>query len=124
MIPLWSIPMATVTGNCLILKPSERDPGAAMIIAELCERAGLPAGVLNVVHGSVPTVNSICDHPDIKAISFVGGDRAGHHIYERSGLSSGHNRAVIKTFPGGQRTANGYRYCTTENFHIFDVNTP
>jgi malonate-semialdehyde dehydrogenase (acetylating)/methylmalonate-semialdehyde dehydrogenase len=83
MIPLWTIPMATVTGNTLILKPSERDPGAAMIIAELCERAGLPAGVVNVVHGTVPTVNAICDHPAIKAISFVGGDRAGRHIYER-----------------------------------------
>jgi malonate-semialdehyde dehydrogenase (acetylating)/methylmalonate-semialdehyde dehydrogenase len=83
MIPLWTIPMAAVTGNTLILKPSERDPGAAMIIAELCERAGLPPGVLNVVHGTVPTVNAICDHPDIKAISFVGGDRAGRHIYER-----------------------------------------
>jgi len=83
MIPLWTIPMATVTGNTLILKPSERDPGAAMIIAELCERAGLPPGVVNVVHGGVPTVNAICDHPDIKAISFVGGDRAGQHIYER-----------------------------------------
>jgi len=83
MIPLWTIPMATVTGNTLILKPSERDPGAAMILAELCERAGLPPGVLNIVHGSVPTVNAICDHPSIKAISFVGGDRAGHHIYER-----------------------------------------
>lgn len=75
--------MATVTGNTLILKPSERDPGAAMILAELCERAGLPPGVLNVVHGSVPTVNNICDHPKIKAISFVGGDRAGKHIFER-----------------------------------------
>jgi len=84
MIPLWTIPMAVVTGNCLILKPSERDPGATMIIAELCERAGLPPGVLNVVHGGVPTVNAICDHPAIKAISFVGGDRAGHHIHERS----------------------------------------
>ncbi|KAI0307697.1 methylmalonate-semialdehyde dehydrogenase [Multifurca ochricompacta] len=83
MIPLWSIPMATVTGNTLILKPSERDPGAAMIIAELCQRAGLPPGVINVVHGTVPTVNAICDHPTIKAISFVGGDRAGRHIYER-----------------------------------------
>lgn len=83
MIPLWSIPMAAVTGNTLVLKPSERDPGAAMIIAELCQRAGLPAGVLNVVHGAVPTVNAICDHPDIKAISFVGGDRAGKHIYDR-----------------------------------------
>ncbi|KAJ7076562.1 methylmalonate-semialdehyde dehydrogenase [Mycena belliarum] len=84
MIPLWSIPMAAVTGNTLILKPSERDPGAAMIIAELCQRAGLPAGVLNIVHGGVPTVNAICDHPAIKAVSFVGGDRAGRHIYERA----------------------------------------
>jgi malonate-semialdehyde dehydrogenase (acetylating)/methylmalonate-semialdehyde dehydrogenase len=83
MIPLWSIPMATVTGNTLVLKPSERDPGAAMIIAELCQRAGLPPGVLNVVHGTVPTVNAICDHPAIRAISFVGGDRAGKHIYDR-----------------------------------------
>ncbi|KAG7099016.1 hypothetical protein E1B28_000899 [Marasmius oreades] len=83
MIPLWSIPMAAVTGNTLVLKPSERDPGAAMIIAELCQQAGLPSGVLNVVHGGVPTVNAVCDHPAIKAISFVGGDRAGKHIYER-----------------------------------------
>ncbi|KAI6119826.1 methylmalonate-semialdehyde dehydrogenase [Pisolithus croceorrhizus] len=83
MIPLWTIPMAAVTGNTLILKPSERDPGAAMIIAELCERAGLPAGVLNVVHGTVPIVNAICDSPAIRAISFVGGDRAGRHIFER-----------------------------------------
>ena len=75
--------MAIATGNTLVVKPSERDPGAAMMIAELCQKAGLPAGVLNVVHGTVPTVNAICDHPDIKAISFVGGDRAGKHIYER-----------------------------------------
>ncbi|KIJ28677.1 hypothetical protein M422DRAFT_61900 [Sphaerobolus stellatus SS14] len=54
-----------------------------MMMAELCQRAGLPAGVVNVVHGSVPTVNAICDHPAIKAINFVGGYRAGKHIYER-----------------------------------------
>ncbi|KAJ4499486.1 methylmalonate-semialdehyde dehydrogenase [Lentinula lateritia] len=83
MIPLWTIPMAAVTGNTLILKPSERDPGAAMIIAELCQQAGLPPGVLNIVHGGVPTVNAICDDPAIRAISFVGGDRAGKHIYNR-----------------------------------------
>ncbi|KAI0639817.1 methylmalonate-semialdehyde dehydrogenase [Trametes polyzona] len=83
MIPLWTIPIALATGNTLVLKPSERDPGAAMIIAELCQKAGLPEGVLNVVHGTVPTVNAICDHSAIKAISFVGGDRAGKHIYER-----------------------------------------
>lgn len=83
MIPLWSIPMATVTGNTLILKPSERDPGASMIIAELCERAGMPKGVLNVVNGTVDTVNAICDDPRIKAITFVGSDRAGAHIFHR-----------------------------------------
>ena len=59
MIPLWSIPMATVTGNTLVLKPSERVPGASMIIAELCERAGMPKGVLNVVNGAVDIVNGI-----------------------------------------------------------------
>ncbi|CCF53941.1 hypothetical protein NDA14_002214 [Ustilago hordei] len=83
MIPLWSIPMATVTGNTLILKPSERVPGASMIIAELCERAGMPKGVLNVVNGAVHVVNAICDDPRIKAISFVGSDKAGAHIYHR-----------------------------------------
>ncbi|KDQ16280.1 hypothetical protein BOTBODRAFT_30986 [Botryobasidium botryosum FD-172 SS1] len=83
MIPLWTMGLAAVTGNTLIVKPSERDPGAAMILAELAQRAGLPAGVFNVVHGTVPTVNAICDHPSIKAISFVGGDKAGKHIYER-----------------------------------------
>ncbi|KAH7879341.1 methylmalonate-semialdehyde dehydrogenase [Lentinula edodes] len=82
MIPLWTIPMAIVTGNTLVLKPSERDPGAALMIAELCQKAGLPKGVLNIVHGTVPTVNAICNHPKIKAISFVGGNRAGQHIYD------------------------------------------
>ena len=73
--------MALTTGNTLILKPSERDPGAAMMIAELYQRAGIPPGVLNVVHGTIPTVNAICTHPKIKAISFVGSNRAGEHIY-------------------------------------------
>lgn len=83
MIPLWSIPIATVTGNCLILKPSERDPGAAMILAELAQRAGFPEGVLNVIHGAADTVNFILDEPSIKAISFVGSNRAGEYIYTR-----------------------------------------
>jgi malonate-semialdehyde dehydrogenase (acetylating)/methylmalonate-semialdehyde dehydrogenase len=59
MIALWSIPLAIATGNTLIVKPSERDPGATAIIAELCERAGLPKGVLSIVHGGVDTVNFI-----------------------------------------------------------------
>ncbi|TXT06001.1 hypothetical protein VHUM_03762 [Vanrija humicola] len=84
MIVLWSAALATVTGNTLVVKPSERDPGATMIIAELCERAGMPPGVFNVVHGSADTVNRICDDPAIKAISFVGGDNAGKHIYDRA----------------------------------------
>lgn len=83
MIPLWSIPMATVTGNTLVLKPSERVPGASMIIAELCEQAGMPKGVVNIVNGSVDVVNGICDDPRIKAISFVGSDKAGSHVYHR-----------------------------------------
>ncbi|KAH8602583.1 Aldehyde/histidinol dehydrogenase [Bisporella sp. PMI_857] len=83
MIPLWSIPIATATGNCLILKPSERDPGAAMILAELAEKAGFPPGVLNVVHGAAKTVDFIIDAPEIKAISFVGSNRAGEYIFTR-----------------------------------------
>ncbi|RDW67762.1 putative methylmalonate-semialdehyde dehydrogenase [Coleophoma cylindrospora] len=83
MIPLWSIPIATATGNCLILKPSERDPGAAMILAELAQKAGLPDGVLNIVHGAAKTVDFIIDEPAIKAISFVGSNRAGEYIFAR-----------------------------------------
>ncbi len=83
MIPLWSIPVACVSGNCLILKPSERDPGAAMILAELAREAGLPAGVLNVIHGSAKTVDFIIDEPAIRAISFVGSNRAGEYIFTR-----------------------------------------
>jgi malonate-semialdehyde dehydrogenase (acetylating)/methylmalonate-semialdehyde dehydrogenase len=72
MIPLWVFPLAIACGNTCIIKPSEKDPGAMMILAKLAEQAGVPKGVLNVVHGSVDTVNFICDHPAIKAISFVG----------------------------------------------------
>ncbi|KAL8370622.1 hypothetical protein RB595_000816 [Gaeumannomyces hyphopodioides] len=83
MIPLWCIPIATITGNTLVLKPSERDPGAAMILAELCQKAGFPDGVVNVVHGAHRTVDFILDEPAIKAISFVGGNKAGEYIYTR-----------------------------------------
>lgn len=83
MIPLWCIPIATVTGNTLILKPSERDPGAAMILAELVQKAGFPEGVVNVIHGAHKAVDFILDEPAIKAISFVGGNKAGEYIYTR-----------------------------------------
>ncbi|EGR44513.1 aldehyde dehydrogenase [Trichoderma reesei QM6a] len=83
MIPLWCIPIATITGNTLVLKPSERDPGAAMILAELAEKAGFPKGVINVVHGAHDTVNYLLDSPAIKAISFVGSNKAGEYIFTR-----------------------------------------
>ncbi|KAJ4345583.1 aldehyde dehydrogenase (NADP(+)) ald6 [Didymosphaeria variabile] len=83
MIPLWCIPIATVTGNTIVVKPSERDPGACMILAELAEKAGFPAGVINIVHGSAKTVDFIIDEPRIKAISFVGSNKAGEYIYTR-----------------------------------------
>ncbi|KAF9081293.1 Methylmalonate-semialdehyde dehydrogenase [acylating] mitochondrial [Mortierella sp. AD031] len=70
MIPLWMFPLANVIGNTCIIKPSEKDPGATMILAELAQKAGIPAGVLNVVHGARDTVNFICDNEHIKAISF------------------------------------------------------
>jgi len=83
MIPLWSMPVATITGNTLILKPSERDPGAAMILAELAQKAGFPDGVINIVHGSAKTVDFIIDEPAIKAISFVGSNKAGEYLFTR-----------------------------------------
>lgn len=83
MIPLWTIPIACVTGNTCIIKPSERDPGAMMILAELAEKAGFPPGVVNVIHGSAKAVDFILDEPAIKAISFVGSNRAGEYIYQR-----------------------------------------
>jgi malonate-semialdehyde dehydrogenase (acetylating)/methylmalonate-semialdehyde dehydrogenase len=83
MIPLWTIPIATVTGNTCIIKPSERDPGATMILAELAEKAGFPPGVINIIHGAAKTVDFIIDEPRIKAISFVGSNKAGEYIYNR-----------------------------------------
>ncbi|KAK6033824.1 methylmalonate-semialdehyde dehydrogenase [Cooperia oncophora] len=83
MVPLWTFPLALATGNTMLIKPSEQDPGACLMLAEMCKEAGIPDGCLNIVHGQFDTVNFICDHPDIQAISFIGGDRAGKHIYER-----------------------------------------
>lgn len=83
MIPLWTIPIATITGNTCVIKPSERDPGACMILAELAEKAGFPPGVINIIHGAAKTVDFIIDEPRIKAISFVGSNKAGEYIYTR-----------------------------------------
>lgn len=83
MIPLWMFPVALVCGNTYVVKPSERDPGACMMLVDMLREAGAPDGVVNVIHGAHEAVNFICDHPDIKAISFVGSDQAGQYIYER-----------------------------------------
>lgn len=88
MIPLWMFPIALTTGNTFIMKPSERTPTATMQIAELALQAGVPPGVLNVVHGSKDCVNYICDDPSIRAISFVGSNQAGEYIHSR-GTASG-----------------------------------
>lgn len=82
MIPLWMFPMALVTGNVMVMKPSERDPGATMMFMEMCKEAGVPDGCVNVIHGTHSAVNFIIDNPDIRAISFVGSDQAGQYIYE------------------------------------------
>ncbi len=87
MIPLWMFPMAIATGNTFVLKPSEQDPMVTMRLCELALQAGIPAGVLNVVHGGEAAVNAICDHPDIKAISFVGSTKVGTHVYNRASLA-------------------------------------
>lgn len=84
MIPLWMFPVAVTCGNTFVLKPSEKDPGASMILAELAMEAGLPDGVLNIVHGTNEIVNAICDDEEIRAISFVGSNTAGMHIYSRA----------------------------------------
>lgn len=83
MVPLWSLPLILVTGNTCVIKPSERVPGAAMIIAELVAEAGVPPGVLNIVHGKHDTVTTLVEDPRIKALTFVGGDKAGKYIHER-----------------------------------------
>ncbi|MDO8280062.1 MAG: CoA-acylating methylmalonate-semialdehyde dehydrogenase [Burkholderiaceae bacterium] len=87
MIPLWMFPMAIATGNTFVLKPSEQDPMVTMRLCELALEAGIPPGVLNVVHGGEDAVNAICDHADIKAISFVGSTRVGTHVYQRASLA-------------------------------------
>ncbi|WP_152222857.1 CoA-acylating methylmalonate-semialdehyde dehydrogenase [Pseudomonas sp. SCB32] len=84
MIPLWMFPMAIATGNTFVLKPSEQDPMVTMRLVELAHEAGVPPGVLNVIHGGPDVVNAICDHPDIKAVSFVGSTRVGTHVYNRA----------------------------------------
>lgn len=84
MVPCWMFPMAIVLGNTFILKPSEKTPLLTEKLVELFEKAGLPKGVFNVVYGANDVVNGILDHPDIKAISFVGSKPVGEYVYKRA----------------------------------------
>lgn len=114
MIPLWMFPMAIATGNTFVLKPSEQDPMVTMRLAELALEAGVPAGVLNVIHGGVEAVNMLCDHPDIKAVSFVGSTSVGTHVYNRATqngkraqcMMGAKNHAVVLPDANKQQTLN------------------
>jgi malonate-semialdehyde dehydrogenase (acetylating) / methylmalonate-semialdehyde dehydrogenase len=83
MIPLWYYPVAVTCGNTYLLKPSEKVPGASIRLAELAMEAGLPAGVLNIIHGGKETVDFICDNQHVRAISFVGSTDVGEYIHQR-----------------------------------------
>ncbi|HMD60950.1 MAG TPA: CoA-acylating methylmalonate-semialdehyde dehydrogenase [Opitutaceae bacterium] len=82
MVPLWMFPLAIACGNTFVLKPSEKVPLTALLLAELLEKAGLPKGVLNVVHGGRDCVDALLAHPKVRAVSFVGSSPVARHIYE------------------------------------------
>ncbi len=82
MIPMWMFPIAIACGNCFVLKPSERDPSASLLLAEWAKQAGLPNGVLNVVHGDKEAVDALIAHPNVAAVSFVGSTPTARHVYE------------------------------------------
>jgi len=88
MIPMWMFGIALAAGNAFILKPSERDPSVPVRLAELMQEAGLPAGVLQVLHGDKEMVDAILDHPAIGAVSFVGSSDIAHYVYQR-GVAAG-----------------------------------
>ncbi|WP_120497628.1 CoA-acylating methylmalonate-semialdehyde dehydrogenase [Kiloniella sp. EL199] len=83
MVPLWMYPIAIAAGNTFVLKPSERDPSAPMLVWDLFKKAGFPDGVLNVVHGDKEAVDTLLDHSDVKAISFVGSTPIAEYVYSR-----------------------------------------
>jgi malonate-semialdehyde dehydrogenase (acetylating)/methylmalonate-semialdehyde dehydrogenase len=83
MVPMWMFPVAIACGNTFILKPSERDPSASVLLAEMWAEAGLPPGVFNVLHGDKVAVDGLLDHPDVAAVSFVGSTPIAQYVHER-----------------------------------------
>ena len=84
MIPLWFLPYAVATGNCFILKPSEKVPQSSQWLIQLLQESGLPKGVVQLVHGGKETVDALIEHPDVKAISFVGSTAVARYVYARA----------------------------------------
>ena len=84
MIPLWFLPYAVATGNCFVLKPSERVPMTTQLLFELIDEAGFPPGVVSLVNGGKPTVDALLDHPDVRALSFVGSTPVAKYVYRRA----------------------------------------
>ncbi|MCQ6259491.1 CoA-acylating methylmalonate-semialdehyde dehydrogenase [Pseudomonas sp. Q11] len=114
MIPLWMFPMAIACGNTFVLKPSEQDPLSTMLLVELAIEAGVPPGVLNVVHGGKDVVDALCTHKDIKAVSFVGSTAVGTHVYDLAGrhgkrvqsMMGAKNHAVVLPDANREQTLN------------------
>ena len=94
MVPCWMFPLAIATGNTFVLKPSERDPSAALYMAGLLKLAGLPDGVFNVVQGDKVAVDALLGHPDVKAISFVGSTPIAHYIYQQAAANGKRAQAL------------------------------
>ena len=95
MLPCFMFPLAIATGNTFVLKPSEQDPTSTMRLVELAHEAGIPAGVLNVVHGGPDVANQIADHPDIKALSFIGSSHVGALLYNRAAAAGKRMQAMM-----------------------------
>ena len=87
MVPMWMFPVAIACGNTFVLKPSERDPSAAMLLANWCAEAGFPSGVFNVIHGDKEAVDTLLTHDDVKAVSFVGSTPIARYVYEKATAS-------------------------------------
>jgi malonate-semialdehyde dehydrogenase (acetylating)/methylmalonate-semialdehyde dehydrogenase len=83
MVPLWFVPIAIAAGNAVVLKPSEKDPSASVLMAQLWAEAGLPEGVFSVVHGDKVAVDRLLEHPDVAAVSFVGSTPIARYVYEK-----------------------------------------
>ena len=98
MAPMWFIPIALACGNTVVLKPSEKTPLSALHMAGLFKRAGLPDGVLNVVTGDKEAVDAIIEHPEVKAVSFVGSTPVGRHVYE----TASRHRKRVQTLTGAK----------------------